>query len=734
MRPAQGLRRRSCRVKCAAIAAGLLVISPFAFAQTRPEPSQATAEQLRALTKNPALAAEFQKLLGRFMHEIQFPPPRSESRILPLLPQSTTAYAALANYGSVANQALTIFNQELQQNEALRTWWQSVEPPSGGPKIEESVARFYKLSEYLGPELVVSGTIEAPAPKLVVLAEIRKPGLKETLQQMLAELPPSSSFHVRILSPKELAAAPQSGGGGELLLLVRPDFVAGASDLESLRRLNAALDRGDRSFASSPFGERIAQAYSGGATTVSAADLQALIRQIPNPAPQGKLALERSGFSDVEYLVWKHSTEGDHGTSSGELSFTGPRRGLASWLAAPAPMGSLDFSSPKAVFVTSIHLKNPAEMFDDLKDMATVSNPNAFATLGAFEQMLGVNLRDDVLGRLGGELTIELDGLTPPKPQWRILLSVKDAAPLQQALEKLLTAGHVSAVPSDHGDITYYTVRIPSQKTPTEISYAFVPGYLIVASSTEVIDQALLVNRTATSLAKSPEFLAALPPGHPEGISALVYENPVAMAALRLQPAEPNLAASLSSFAGTVKPVVACAYGDTTAIRGESTSIAMDAGAVMIAAAIAIPNLLRSRIAANEASAVGTMRTVVTAQVAYASTYPQRGYAPDLATLGPNPSGPSHTADHAALLDGSVANPTCAAGAWCAKAGFRFTVTGACEGQKCGGFVVVGTPIDPNAGRRSFCSVSDGVIRFKFGPPLVLPPSASDCRSWQPVE
>ena len=67
---------------------------------------------------------------------------------------------------------------------------------------------------------------------------------------------------------------------------------------------------------------------------------------------------------------------------------------------------------------------------------------------------------------------------------------------------------------------------------------------------------------------------------------------------------------------------------------------------ILIIAAIAIPNLLRSRIAANEASAVGSMRTINTAEVTYASTYPLHGFAPDLDTLGGTgttaPARPTH--------------------------------------------------------------------------------------------
>ena len=57
---------------------------------------------------------------------------------------------------------------------------------------------------------------------------------------------------------------------------------------------------------------------------------------------------------------------------------------------------------------------------------------------------------------------------------------------------------------------------------------------------------------------------------------------------------------------------------------------------ILIIAAIAIPNLLRSRMAANEASAVGSVRSSNTAEVTYASTYPDVGFSPDLKSLGDN--------------------------------------------------------------------------------------------------
>lgn len=175
-------------------------------------------------------------------------------------------------------------------------------------------------------------------------------------------------------------------------------------------------------------------------------------------------------------------------------------------------------------------------------------------------------------------------------------------------------------------------------------------------------------------------------------------------------------------------------YGEDSAIREASRSGTFDPGTVMLVAAIAIPNLLRSRMAANEASAVGSLRSVHTAQVAYAAAYPQKGYAPDLAKLGLNPQNSNvHSADHAGFLDATLANESCAAAGWCTKSGYRFTVRSACKLEKCGDYVAFATPVDSNTGVRSFCTTSDGVIRNKTSFPIAMSLSVAQCREWQPL-
>jgi len=87
---------------------------------------------------------------------------------------------------------------------------------------------------------------------------------------------------------------------------------------------------------------------------------------------------------------------------------------------------------------------------------------------------------------------------------------------------------------------------------------------------------------------------------------------------------------------------------------------------ILIIAAIAIPNLLRSRVAANQASAIGSCRTINTAEVTYSSTY-DKGFSSTLLQLGPPAAGNQVSSAAAGLIDSVLA-----AGV---KSGYAFTYT-----------------------------------------------------------
>lgn len=682
--------------------------------------------------KYPGLLEEFGRLFEKLEQNVQFPAARGASRIMPLLPESTMTYAAIPNYGDTTHQALKIFEQELQESKVLRDWWQHGEVAINGPKVEAALEKFHQASRYLGEEFVVSAAIEGKEPKVLIVAEVKKPGLKKVFQEMVAEFAGKSKASVRVLDPQELAIAKEQRPVDELLVLVRPDFVVAATDLGTLRGFNAQLDGAAQGFAATPFGKRVAQAYEGGVTLLAAADLQKVLSQVPAGKKQDQASFERSGFADMKYAVWDRTSVAGQGISEGELSFAVARRGAASWLAKPTALGSLDFVSPKAVLVGTAVLTSPAKIFDDVKEFESASNPNAFAALEQAEKGLKLSVKEDLLGCLDGEITLELDSVTAPKPEWKAILKVNEAKRLQQTLSMLFAAAQFGGEPFDQGEVTYYALRVPAGKTTMEIGYAYVDGYLVIGSSHETVVEGVRLHISGESLAKSKKFLASVPPNHSVNASAMLYQDPTAMMAIRLRQTAPEIAELWKEFGGETTPGVVYLYGEEAAIREASRGGSFDVAAVLVAAAIAIPNLLRSRIAANEASAAGSTRTVNTAEVTYQSMYPKRGFAPDLATLGPDPRGPNASSpQHSGFIDGVLANASCSGDVWCKKSGYNFRITAECKMHVCKEYVVVATPADANTGTRSFCSTSDGVIRYKTGAPLTAAVSASECRTWE---
>jgi type IV pilus assembly protein PilA len=143
---------------------------------------------------------------------------------------------------------------------------------------------------------------------------------------------------------------------------------------------------------------------------------------------------------------------------------------------------------------------------------------------------------------------------------------------------------------------------------------------------------------------------------------------------------------------------------------------------VLIVAAIAIPNLLRARMAANEASAVGALRVIDIGAITYSTEF-QNGFPSSLDVLGDDPGG-SITCNHASLVDAALAKSH-------QKSGYIFTYTPkfpdspttaavspeaqskGCTSGGASGFEITADPIQRNtSGARSFFTDQTGVIRY----------------------
>lgn len=135
---------------------------------------------------------------------------------------------------------------------------------------------------------------------------------------------------------------------------------------------------------------------------------------------------------------------------------------------------------------------------------------------------------------------------------------------------------------------------------------------------------------------------------------------------------------------------------------------------ILIIAAIAIPNLLRSRMAANQAAAVATLRNTNNAQATYISTYSSVGYSDTFVKLGP---GVPCDFTHACLVDeiiGCAAQP-------CPKSGYKYFIASTSAAAP---FVDYRTTASPTAwagtGMENYCSMSDGVLRKEVAPSASL--------------
>lgn len=144
---------------------------------------------------------------------------------------------------------------------------------------------------------------------------------------------------------------------------------------------------------------------------------------------------------------------------------------------------------------------------------------------------------------------------------------------------------------------------------------------------------------------------------------------------------------------------------------------------ILIIAAIAIPNLLSSRMAANEASAVGSLNAIKTGEYSYSNTYPTIGYSANIGALGGSGSPCVASSSAACLIDSALA---AAIPGGPSKSGYVFLATGIASGSPINNaFVAGGSPtLADQTGTRDFCSTDDGVLRSKTAASGDTPPTS----------
>ena len=154
---------------------------------------------------------------------------------------------------------------------------------------------------------------------------------------------------------------------------------------------------------------------------------------------------------------------------------------------------------------------------------------------------------------------------------------------------------------------------------------------------------------------------------------------------------------------------------------------------ILIIAAIAIPNLMRAKMAANDSSAAASERSIVTGEIGYFAAYPTIGFTNLLALGGTIGAACVPSTTTACLIDSNLANNGTPAAS--GKSGYSFAATPSTGAGSAvpNQFLTTATPISATTGSKAYCAVDDGVVRTAAPGTITLVASYAACQALNPL-
>ena len=521
------------------------------------------------------LLAQFTAMQHR-LEQIPFPQARYSSDLLGRVPADTLLYISIPNLGEFLNQANQIFQDQLKQSPALQQWWERGHGDNTAD-LDSLIEKLHQASQYLGDEIVIVGTNQTGTPGFAILTDLQQSGLDDFLRKQFA-----SSTGLILLDEKSLESTPTSPAtksGG--YALIRQHEAVFSNSIATLKQIDAQLNTGASGFAAGEFGKQIAAAYGRGAGVILAADLHQMVADKLRAGGKGTEAIENSGMDEVQYLIAEHRETNGLPENHLDLQFSGTRQHAASWLAAPAAIGSLDFVTPNAAIAVAFLSKDPTTIADDLLAMATKDQGTQNTKWTEAEAKLGISFRDDLAANLGGDFLFSLDGPVLPTPSWKAVIEVNNPQRLENTLERLTqslrdqvqgTQSHPLAIESSQvGAQRFYSVQDLTSGA-TVAQYIFSDGYMIVAPNRALLMEALHTQASGDSLARSAAFKALLPKDENENYSAIAYQNLGPVLTPLLSQLSAESAQAIRQLAADSRPTAICAWGKDSRIEAASNS------------------------------------------------------------------------------------------------------------------------------------------------------------------
>ena len=530
-------------------------------------------------SRNAARYAKVLESLGALrkdLNAVQMPDARHSTRLLDVMPANTVFYAALPNLGATIAESNRIIQERIQQNPELRDWFASQRGPHGSA-MNDAVTTIKEFGDQLGDEIAISAGMndQGQPTDPIVLAQLKNPGsfraFVDSEVQKLARNGKTPQVQW-VDDPRQAVVSTTTDK--QLYAWINGDMLVASPKFAGLQ----IIANGGSSFSSNAFYSRIADVYRDGAGIVLAADLERIIEHTRGlrrlaVGDSHEQALNQLGVFNMKSFVLDQKDTNGKTYTRAVLSYNPSDHGVTTWLAQPAPMGSLDYISPDANLVAAFAIKNPTAVVDDL--LAVIGNvcPDLNKHLDELQRDHGLNVRSDFAAPLGGEYAFAIDGPILPTPSWKLVIQVNDPVHLQQTFEQVVNEINKQAAiegkqglewdKSDSGGRTFYTLR-SKDFGGVEVNYVFANGYLIAGPTRALVDQALRFHDSGTTLVHSAKFTAGLPADGNVNFSALIYHN---LAPLAKSVADkvgntnlPSGPQNAITMAATMEPTLAYAY------------------------------------------------------------------------------------------------------------------------------------------------------------------------------
>jgi len=516
-------------------------------------------------------------LLEHKIAQIPLPQPRYGSDLLSRMPVETQLYVSIPNLGDFVTQAKAIFEDQLKQSSALQQWWNSGKQDKTA-ELDALVNKLHDLSQYVGDEMVIVALKQQTGAGFAVVADVQRGGLADLLKQEFAS---DAHGKLTVLDEDGLHATSGGGQGNGGYALVREKEVVFSNSIDTLKTIDAQLDAGASGFANSEFGQRITAAYNRGAGIILAANLQQMVGEMASHGGTHATSLmQESGMGGVRYLIAEHRETNGATENHLNLQFAGNRQRVASWLGAPAAVGSLDFVSPNAALVFAGVTKEPSAIVDDMVAMMSTQE-NGTDEFNKAQEELGIDIRNDLAGNLGGEFLFALDGPVLPTPAWKAVIEVRDSGRFETTLEQLVQAvdnhmqgkdAHGVTISKDQsGAQTFYEVH-NSTTGAIVAEYTYASGYLVMAQTRALLMEALQTHASGNTLGHASSFKALLPVDQNENYSAVAYQNLGPVVTPLLSQLNGEAADAIRKLAADSRPTAICAWGKDAGIEIASNS------------------------------------------------------------------------------------------------------------------------------------------------------------------